>query len=340
MGKKKAAPKPQPAPKPAPKPQPRPAAKPKQAQRKRSAKPRIAKSGNPRHATTNSKFKKKVTKKKRGLRSHLQGETGDKKRRKKRIHGKYKQGGKRKKRAGNTKRSIADRAYEKYLKKMYIPEDSIISTYDMSNVVRERFKKTVRFETEMPAIATKVRVSAQGIDGSSANDISIERFVPGSFSARLIVQNNGSKDVYLNRDGQALFNINGSVLQNEEHTVSVTLPSKEMRGGESAIDVGGYWVQSREQAESLGQWVLTNQGDGGEAYSMEVFGNPLLDIGDIIIIEYADKGLDDSMRFIITSLNHSFSKGFGTQVSVRKIWPPAGKSFVHKTGVPQNPILL
>jgi hypothetical protein len=90
----------------------------------------------------------------------------------------------------------------------------------------------------------------------------------------------------------------------------------------------------------LGQWILSNQADGGESYTMEVFGNPFLDLGDVVVIEYADMNITDSMRFIITGLDHSTDGGYSTRVNVRRIWPNAGKSFAHKVGVPQNPVLL
>lgn len=239
-----------------------------------------------------------------------------------------------------TKRSIADRAYERYLKKMFLPEDSVVSRFEMNNVVRERISRTVRFENEMPALWTNILIAAQGVDGSRADDIVVERFIGGPFSARMSLQNNGNKDIYLNRDGVAIFNINGGTLIKNEHTLSVTLPSKEARGGENSVQIGGEWVQSRKQAEELGQWVLTNQGDGGEAYTIHVFGNIFVDLGDIIVIEHGDMNIVDSMRFIITSISNSFDSGLHTEINVRRVWPNAGRSFVHKTGVPQNPILL
>ena len=239
-----------------------------------------------------------------------------------------------------TKRSIADRAYEKYLKKMFLPEDSVVSRFEMNNVVRERISRTVRFENEMPALWTTILIAAQGVDGSTADDIVVERFIGGPFSARMSLQNNGNKDIYLNRDGVAIFNINGGTLIKNEHTTSVTLPSKEARGGEHSVQVGGEWVQSKRQAEELGQWILSNQGDGGESYTLEVFGNIFLDVGDVVVIEHADMNITDSMRFIVTGVTNAFDDGLKTSVNVRRIWPNAGRSLSHKAGVPQNPILL
>lgn len=290
-------------------------------------------SGSKKKKKNKAKNKRRPKKDKKGLlKKHGKGRGRRKRKRKPR--------GKRNKNPGRNKDTIADRAYEKYLKKMYLPDESVVSRYEMNNVVRERIATTVRFENEMPALWTTLLIAAQGVDGSKANDIVVERFIGGPFSARIAIQNNGTDDVYLNRDNVAIFNINGGTLIKNEHTVPVTLPSKEARGGENSIQVGGNWVQSKKQAEELGQWILTNQADGGESYSLDVFGNVFLDIGDIVIIEHAETNLTDAMRFIVTGISHSFSNGLVTSVDVRRVWPTAGRSLAQKSGIPQNPVLL
>lgn len=260
------------------------------------------------------------------------------------VKNKRKQGGgKRKKGQGKKKRIkdvIAQRAYDMFLKKMYVPPESTVSTYEMSNVIRERVKRTVRFDTEMPALFSRVLISAQGIDGSVADDISVDRYVAGPFGARLVVSNKGNRDVYLNKDGAAIFNINGGILAGKERTMEVTLPNKEFRTGTGSLELGGRWVQSKAQAEALGTWVLKHQFDGGEVYTLDIFGNPLIDVGDIIFIEYADYGITDYMRFIVSAITHDYSDGLSTEIVVRRIYPDAAQSAVHKMGVSQNPILL
>lgn len=284
----------------------------------------------------NNRRKKKdlLKKKKKGLR----GDRGNRKRHK------HKQGGgHRKKKPGRTKKvkaAIAQRAYDKYLKKMYIPDESIISTFEMSNVVRERIKQNVRFDSEYPALFSQVLIAAQGVDGSRADDILVDRYVAGPFGARVIMSNAGQKDVYLNSDGVAIFNINGGVLKGSQHTETVVLPNKELRSGESVIEVGGKWVQSKEQAKSLGKWILSHQFDGGEVYSMEVFANPYIDVGDIVVIEYEEMGLTDNIHFVVVSVDTSYSEGMTSEISVRRVHPNAGKTFLQRQGIPQSPILL
>lgn len=338
MAKKKNNPAPkQPAPKAAPK------SKPKKASVRKPTKARVA-SGNAKKSRSKNGPNRKgpsKTKKKTILRRKKKGISGGTKGNAKRNK-KKQGGGKRNKNPGRTKRVkvIAQRAYDKYLKKMYIPDESTISTFEMSNVVRERIKQNVRFDSDYPALFSQILIAAQGVDGSQADDILVDRYVAGPFGARMVISNAGQKDVYLNSDGVAIFNINGGVLKGSQHTETVVLPNKELRSGESVIEVGGKWVQSKAQAKSLGKWILAHQFDGGEVYSMEVFANPYIDVGDIVVIEHNEIGLTDNMHFVVVSVNNSYSEGMTTDISVRRVYPDAGKSFLQRQGIPQSPVLL
>jgi hypothetical protein len=54
---------------------------------------------------------------------------------------------------------------------------------------------------------------------------------------------------------------------------------------------------------------------------MQVFGNPLLNVGDIISITHPLQGLDagNSERFIVTNINHSYDQGLQTNIKCRLI---------------------
>jgi hypothetical protein len=54
--------------------------------------------------------------------------------------------------------------------------------------------------------------------------------------------------------------------------------------------------------------------------SMEVFGNPLLSVGDVITINYPDNNLDGTGKFIITNVNLSYDGGLSTSITARSIY--------------------
>lgn len=239
---------------------------------------------------------------------------------------------------GRDKNTIADRAYEEYLQKMNVGRGAKVSVSEMNNVVREKVDMEVRYENEMPALFSNMLISASGMgDEYDPASVSVENFVMSPFGASFAIQNNGGSDVYLSKDGMAIFNINGGTLIKREGKTTVVLPSKAERGGESAIEFTGNWIQSLTEAQSLGQWVLAQQGDGGEEYSLEIYGNPYLDVGDVIILEYGELNITDSLRFVIQSIAHDYQNGLKTSITVRRIYPNAAKMFTHTQGISQAP---
>ncbi len=84
------------------------------------------------------------------------------------------------------------------------------------------------------------------------------------------------------------------------------------------------WIQKDWQAEKLGRWIIENQGDGAEIYTVEIFGNPMMSIGEEVDVEYAERGLlPGKQRFVIESITNTVSSGHKTSIRIRRIFPKA-----------------
>ena len=53
---------------------------------------------------------------------------------------------------------------------------------------------------------------------------------------------------------------------------------------------------------------------------MEVFGNPAIEVGDVINITYAKNNLDGTQKFLVTNVNISFDEGVSTSITARSIY--------------------
>ena len=53
---------------------------------------------------------------------------------------------------------------------------------------------------------------------------------------------------------------------------------------------------------------------------MGIFANPLISVGDIVTINYADNGLDGVEKFLIVQVNQNFDRGLSTSVTARSIY--------------------
>ena len=53
---------------------------------------------------------------------------------------------------------------------------------------------------------------------------------------------------------------------------------------------------------------------------MEIFGNPAIEVGDIITINYPKNDLDGTKKFLVTNVNTSFDEGVSTDITARSIY--------------------
>ena len=52
---------------------------------------------------------------------------------------------------------------------------------------------------------------------------------------------------------------------------------------------------------------------------MEVFGNPLISVGDIITVDYAYQGFTSDQKIIVVKVSHSFEGGLSTRILGRTL---------------------
>jgi hypothetical protein len=88
------------------------------------------------------------------------------------------------------------------------------------------------------------------------------------------------------------------------------------------------WIQSEDQATKILEFIKSysagvksdNTFDEIMYLTLESFSNPLLQVGDIVTITYADLGFTNSSNsFIITKIRQTFDKGLQTEFGMREI---------------------
>jgi hypothetical protein len=52
---------------------------------------------------------------------------------------------------------------------------------------------------------------------------------------------------------------------------------------------------------------------------MEVFGNPLISVGDIVTVKYTYQGFAGIEKLIVTSVSHRYSNGLETSITCRTL---------------------
>lgn len=79
------------------------------------------------------------------------------------------------------------------------------------------------------------------------------------------------------------------------------------------------WLQNERDVINLSTWLKTQWAKKQTVVDMEIFGNPLLSVGDVIKIDYSYHGLTTSQKFLITNVNHSYQGGLSTSISCRTL---------------------
>lgn len=80
------------------------------------------------------------------------------------------------------------------------------------------------------------------------------------------------------------------------------------------------WVQDVDSAKSLSDFLVQQWSRSVIDIDLDVFGNPLLQVGDIVNVIHPELNLSSSTKFVIKSINHNIEYGIDTKVSLRSIY--------------------
>ena len=86
--------------------------------------------------------------------------------------------------------------------------------------------------------------------------------------------------------------------------------------GKIESDLTSPWIQSKAMARDLADWIRDNWTYGNENITVNIFGNPLLQVGDVVRVEYPEKHI--SGDFFVVGIRNSFEAGISTSLDLRR----------------------
>jgi hypothetical protein len=111
------------------------------------------------------------------------------------------------------------------------------------------------------------------------------------------------------------------------------------RLGENAFEIEATWIQTRGAANDLGKFVRDRFGIQGRNYQMEIYGNPLIQLGDIVAVYWPGKKLA-SYTYLVNSVSHSFNEGLVTNIGlIMRQNIPAFTHIVYDTSIEQDQLV-
>jgi|688.fasta_scaffold05335_14 hypothetical protein len=145
-----------------------------------------------------------------------------------------------------------------------------------------------------------------------------------NFGAEIYVLNNSSSFIPLeDGDTNSFFVLGSTISKTGEYEESSTKLSEFTV--EEPLVFASNWIQSKQEAASLETWIKTNWASKQMTVEMTVFGNPFLEVGDLIEINHsyqslsAQSGNTNYRKFVVLGIDHNYESGLETQIRCRTL---------------------
>lgn len=157
-------------------------------------------------------------------------------------------------------------------------------------------------------------------------------FNSNPFGAQFIISNVGRKNAILHGEDSLIFqSIDRAVnqvlcvlgrdllIEDDESIKRRNMKSIRARGVVES-ELSSDWIQSKGMARDLAEWMSRHWSAGVDEISVEVFGNPLIEIGDIVDVDYPDKHMSPAThKYFVVGTANDFESGIGTTLTLRRV---------------------
>jgi hypothetical protein len=105
----------------------------------------------------------------------------------------------------------------------------------------------------------------------------------------------------------------------DDQTITVTNDQSIRTNGLVSTELTSDWIQSQSMAQDLADWMSTHWSSGVDNISVQIFGNPLIELGDIVDINYPQFNMSpDTHRYFVIGIENTFDTGLSTTLTLRR----------------------
>lgn len=206
------------------------------------------------------------------------------------------------------------------------PEVIGINTYDV------QYTTPAAINVDVQPVSYLVKY----VPGSNANDmnylqkkevsedsLSYSTILNTGFRAKFAIANNASHLVYLKFDAtdQVMTNVWLNLYTPEIITTSdPEILEQVIDPGNTSetIQIDSKWIQSKGAASKLMNIMSNSIDNFSKDLSLSIFGNPLVQVGDVINLNYPLMGVNNQ-KYFVTSVSHDFSDGLQTKLGLNML---------------------
>jgi hypothetical protein len=186
-------------------------------------------------------------------------------------------------------------------------------------VVHEIREFDVKFTNDTPSLQSKIYFS-------NSTQSACTEFTPSVYGAKFTMVNISRQNAVISGDdeltakgngtiNQKLFVYGRPVIQKDALQVVKDDAWAQRRRGIIDIEYDSDWIQNQAEADRFSDWLTTHWSRSDQTLEVEVFGNPLVELTDVVHVTHND--IDDD--FYVTAINNTFDSGLTTTLSLRKV---------------------
>jgi hypothetical protein len=238
----------------------------------------------------------------------------------------------RKDKAHSDKAAPGDKLFNKYLQHwMSRKSDARCWVYNFNHGGWATAREIAHYKAdfEMPATSQEII--------SSNKNVMVSRYKKRPLGASFTLHNRSEKLQMVNGERETnvadarrneTFLIAGSTLfLGAEQTLDYKDKDLIDQFGEKTVELTGTWIQRRESAEDLGKFIRDRFGTQTSNYDLEIYGNPLIQVGDIVSVYWPGKRIAN-FTYVVTKVSNGWNNGLDTNISMSmRITSPPAKNY-------------
>lgn len=188
--------------------------------------------------------------------------------------------------------------------------DTIASKFyytEFGDVIREVYKGRAEYSQAYPVLLEPTNRLAKVV-ASRLSNYKGDFFIMNTSSSTLPLASSSGDELVLY--GNAIANAGQNVIE----------ISNSSADSNKVLTVDIQWLQTKESVQKLADFLSTFWSKNNMSLDLEVFGNPIIDIGDIVSVKYPELNLAGTERFIVRSVKQKIEGGLTTNVSLHSIY--------------------
>lgn len=143
------------------------------------------------------------------------------------------------------------------------------------------------------------------------------------FRARMAIANGRPHMVILKKDSDELNDLTNNfnlwtheiVAPSDPEIIEEVIDQSNMS---EVVQLDSEWIQSRQAAYKMLKVVQMGIEGFSKSVSLSIFGNPLIQVGDVVTLSYSLNGISQQ-KYFVHSVSHTFNQGLETTLGMKRI---------------------